>query len=129
MSDINLNSLSHTELKEQARILGIPFNGNPSADNLRTWIAEAIGEQTAKAEEKAVAGRKKGWKTILIAENEKDAQPVFVGHNGKSYRIRRGEPVDVPPEVVTVLNDAIQMHPDGKGGFRAVPSYPFQILS
>ena len=46
----------------------------------------------------------------MIAEDENDQQPVYVGVNGKSYFIRRGEPVAVPPEVVGVLTTLSRLY-------------------
>ena len=131
MSDINLYNLSLEELKEQARILGIAIRGNPSADTLREKIREAVNIEPA-ADAKPVAeedlDRKKDWITVVIAEDENDQHPVFVGVNGKNYWIRRGEPVPVPPEVVTVLQDAIQVGMDSKGKTTTKPTYPFSIV-
>jgi hypothetical protein len=131
MSDINLYNLSLDELKEQARILGIVIRGNPSADTLREKIRQAVNIEPA-ADAKPVAeedlDRKKDWVTVVIAEDENDQHPVFVGVNGKNYWIRRGEPVPVPPEVVTVLQDAIQMGLDSKGNVTSRPTYPFSIV-
>ena len=132
MSEVNLYSLSIDELKEQARILGIVVRGNVSAETLRNKIRSAIeieppADQKVKTED---LGRKKDWITIVIAEDENDTQPAFVGVNGKSYRIRRGEPVPVPPEVVRVLRDAQQVVVNPKdGSSKKVPTYPFRIES
>ena len=131
MSDINLYNLSLEELKEQARILGIAIRGNPSADTLREKIREAVNIEPA-ADAKPIAeedlNRKKDWITVVIAEDENDQHPVFVGVNGKNYWIRRGEPVPVPPEVITVLQDAIQVGMDSKGKTTTKPTYPFSIV-
>ena len=131
MSEINLYNLTLDELKEQARILGIQVRGNPSADTLREKIKQAVNIEPA-ADAKPAAeepvDRKKGWKTIVIAEDEQDQQPVFVGINGKNYWIRRGEPVQVPPEVITVLSDAQQVVWNGKDGTsKTIPTYPFRV--
>ncbi|MAG09805.1 MAG: hypothetical protein CL494_05275 [Actinobacteria bacterium] len=131
MSEINLYNLSLDELKEQARILGIVVRGNPGADTLREKIRNAVMIEPPADQKQAPKedpDRKKGWITIVIAEDEQDQQPVYVGVNGKSYFIRRGEPVPVPPEVVEVLNNAKQTVFNGKDGTsKTVPTYPFQI--
>ena len=133
MSDVNLYNLSLEELKEQARILGIAIRGNPSTDTLLEKIKNAVNIEPA-ADAKSAAtediDRKKGWKTIVIAEDESDQQPVFVGVNGKSYWIRRGEPVPVPPEVIEVLNNAKQVVWNPKDGTsKNIPTYPFRVES
>lgn len=133
MSEVNLYNLSVDELKEQARILGIVVRGNVGADTLREKIKAAVeieppGGSSDKPAENV--GRKKDWITIVISEDEQDTQPAFVGVNGKSYRIRRGEPVAVPPEVVRVLNDAQQVVVNSKTGqSKKVPTYPFRVES
>ena len=133
MSELNLYNLSLDELKEQARILGIVVRGNVSIDTLRTKIKAAVEIEPTAAESNKPQedlGRKKDWVTIVIAEDENDTQPAFVGVNGKSYRIRRGEPVAVPPEVVAVLNDAQQLvHNPKTGQSIAIPTYPFRVES
>lgn len=128
MTDINLYNLTTEELKKQARILDINLKGNPSDETIRERILEALGENKTE-EPKPVVGRSKDdWVTIIIAEDEKDQQPAFVGVNGKSYRIRRGEPVSVPPQVVEVLKHAQQIITNPKTGeSKAVPTYPYRI--
>jgi len=133
MSEPNLYNLSMDELQEQARILGIVVRGNVSIDTLRTKIKAAVEIQPTAAEasrQDEDLGRKKDWVTIVIAEDEQDTQPAFVGVNGRSYRIRRGEPVAVPPEVVAVLNDAQQVVVNAKTGqSKKIPTYPFRVES
>ena len=132
MSDINLYNLSRDELLEQARILGIVTRGNVTAETLRKKIKAAIEIEPPadqKVEKEEDLGRKKDWITIVIAEDENDTQPAFVGVNGNSYRIRRGEPVAVPPEVVRVLGDAQQVVTSNDGSSKKVPTYPFRVES
>ena len=50
MSELNLYNLSHDELKEQARILGIVVRGNVSIDTLRTKIKAAVEIEPTAAE-------------------------------------------------------------------------------
>lgn len=139
MTDMNLQSLSYEELKEQARILGVPVKGN--TETLRQNIQAALsGDVLEVAESKetlepAKTNKKKDWKMIQIAEKDGETQPVFVGSNGRQVYVRRGEPVEVPPWVVEVLSHANQMVRARKPGtdneweWKSVPSYPFQVLS
>ena len=131
MSEINLYNLTMDELKEQARILGIAIRGHPSAATLREKIRKAVNIEPAESSKPADvddSDRKKDWITIVIAEDENDQQPVYVGVNGKSYFIRRGEPVAVPPEVVGVLTDAKQNIPTVKEvAFKTIQTDPFSI--
>lgn len=108
--------------------MGLELKGNPSADTVRNKILEAMGEAPKEAA-KPVA---KNTTRITISEDPTNNQPVYVGHNGKSYRIRRGEPVDIPTELVEVLRNAVQQVPkldrDGRiEGWKAVQAYPFQV--
>lgn len=45
--------------------------------------------------------------TLEEARDSADAVEVFVQVNGRAYQIKRGLIVEVPPEVVNVLNDAV----------------------
>jgi len=47
---------------------------------------------------------------ILVEESQNDGDPEYVDVfvNGRGYRLRRGYEVDVPPEVVEVLDHAIE---------------------
>lgn len=137
-----LDTLSLTELKEQAKILGLTFPSNIGASTLRTKIQAALDgvasgadSEEARDEVAAIVAKeakrppsKQNWITIMIAEDEQDRQPAFVGVNGKSYRIRRGEPVQVPPEVVEVLQHAKQAITNPRtGDIKYVPTYPWSF--
>lgn len=126
MSEVNLNELSLKELKEQAKILGVDLKGAASTDTIRDRIYSVLGQPT---EDKVEPKVKSGWVKILIAESETDKQPVFVGVDGNSFRIRRGEAVSVPQKVVNALKDAIQRIPQKDGTIREIPTYPFQIVA
>ena len=129
----NLNALSYEELKEQARILGVPVKGN--TDTLRSNIQAALdGEEPEVVAESPKKEPKKkdpkaNWITIQIAEKEGDNQPVFVGHNGRAYYIRRGEPVQVPPHVVDVLKHANQQVRASNGEWKSVPSKSYREVT
>jgi len=65
---------------------------------------------------------------IIISEDDKDAQPVQVGVNGRMFVIKRGIKVAVPVSVVEVLEHAIKtVYPTGDlSNPRDVLQYPFQ---
>lgn len=127
MSEVNLNNLTLKELKEQARVLGIDLKNLSSSDSIREKIYSVIGHPAVA--EAPVSKAKEGWPVVIIAESETDKQPVFVGVDGKSYRIRRGEKVSVPPEVIEALNHAKQLIPLKDGTIKEVPAYPFQVVA
>lgn len=53
---------------------------------------------------------KKGWFTINISlGNDKEAVKQFIGADGKDFLIQRGKDVSVPPEVLSVLDDAVMI--------------------
>lgn len=125
MTDVNLNELTLDELKEQARILGVSLKGGLSEDTIKERILEAMGE--APVESKPLAKEGKNTVTIVISEDDNDSQPVFVGVNGKSYRIKRGMEVAVPKEVADVLQQSKQRF-FRNGDWVTRPTYPFQIV-
>lgn len=52
----------------------------------------------------------KGWFRIIITlGNDKEAQRQFIGVDGRDFLIQRGKEVDVPPQVLGVLDDAVML--------------------
>mgnify|MGYP000374408301 CR=1 FL=1 len=145
MNEQDVNQLSGEALKDQAKILGVSLKGNPGEAKLRERILEVLNGGANSSEgsdankhqnidlnndQEPGKSTKSKTVTINIATSEKDKQPVAVGLNGKVYRMKRGVNVEVPEGVVSILNDAIQMHRDPETGEdRPVPAYPFQIVS
>lgn len=48
----------------------------------------------------------------LFYDGDKYKEPLFVGINGMTWLIKRGEPVEVPVEVAEVINQSLMQ--DGK---------------
>lgn len=69
--------------------------------------------------------------TIHQTNDEGGELDVFLSINGYAYQIKRGEPVEVPEEVVEVLKNAKQeLMSFGQGGqviVRETPRYPFSV--
>jgi len=51
------------------------------------------------------AGERDDWITVSLPRATRSDEPnfVFVGLNGKGYKIMKGEPVSVPPGVAEIL--------------------------
>ena len=74
---------------------------------------------------------------LASARDASEGNRVFASVNGRAYDMARNVPVDVPPEVVDVLNNAVQgraqPHFDIKGNMNGVEfveghRFPFQIV-
>ena len=61
---------------------------------------------------------------IILEEND-DIPPtgLFVGHNGKSFLIRAGEPVDVPRYLLEILDNAVMSSPQVDPSTKQVIGY------
>ncbi|GEK48435.1 hypothetical protein HPA02_27180 [Bisbaumannia pacifica] len=137
MSDnLDLNSLSKEQLKEQANILGVTLKGNPAEETIRDKLREALGEDSPspakpKLSDGGIAVRK-GEKryTIEIHKDGKDKQPVFLGCNGRTVRIKRGEQVTIGEGLFQSLRNATESRLDTETEeWVQVPSYPYTVLS
>ena len=87
----------------------------------------AIKAPTAKS--------KKGWFTIVVSlGNDNESVRQFVGADGKDFLITRGKEVDVPPEVMHILDCAVVMvdeqDPDNENKSVAVARkrFPYTIV-
>jgi len=87
---------------------------------------------------KAARTKKPAGRVRIVVHQ--DASPgaekdIFVGVNGVGYHIKRGAEVEVPREVVTVLEESVKTvyeqvrNEDGSTSMipRDVPTYPFQV--
>ena len=137
MSDnLDINSLTKDQLKEQANILGIEIKGNPTVDALRDTLREALGDEKpsdtpATREDTGIAVRK-GEKryTIQIHKDGKDKQPIFLGCNGRTVCIKRGETVVIGEGLYQSLKNAVESRLDTETEeWQDVPSYPYTVLS
>lgn len=123
-----LNTMNLTELKEQADVLEIKYASNIGEAALRAKIADVLGESSVEDDEYEIVGPENS-KTIVIAIDGKDKQPVFVGVNGRVFRMKRGVEVTVPQTVIEALTNAVQVLRDPETGEdQRVMSYPFSIV-
>lgn len=98
-------------------------------------VATKAAPKAAKAikganHDSALSGNKRIL-TIHQTNDEGGELDVFLSINGYAYQIKRGEPVEVPEEVVEVLKNAKQeLMSFGQGGqviVRETPRYPFSV--
>ena len=104
----------------------------PMTNPLTAIPAEHTGTVSSEARK---AAEKLGVRYIrIILEENQDIPPtgLFLSHNGRSYVIKPGEPVDVPDFLLGILNDAVASSPvvDNKSqkilGYRNRMRYPYR---
>lgn len=76
-----------------------------------TKVAKAAKVKEAAVTEIITAEQSKRQKIILEENDDIPPTGLFVGINGRSFVIRPGEPVEVPQEVLAVLDDAVEEVP------------------
>lgn len=137
-----LDGMSLEQLKQQADALEIKYNGNISEPKLRARILEYLNDSEGENDEegsetveenngKSVTHpAKEKQVTIIISEDAQDKQPVYVGVNSKSYRIKRGVKATVPESVIDALNNGTRKVKDkDTGEMRTILRYPYQIVN
>lgn len=99
--------------------------------------AEVTAKPAAKPAAKKAAPKKPVAKTTKIMLEDSDFIPptgLYVGHNGRGYMIRVGEPVDVPQHILEILDHAVisqpQVDPQTRRviGYRDRMRYPYRRL-
>ena len=86
--------------------------------------AEKVKPSAAMAEA-GITGARKSI-TIFMGEGEAGREDVQVGVNGVVFNIKRGKPVEVPVEVIEVLNNAVSTKYEG-GQAVDVPRFAFSV--
>ncbi len=122
-------------LAAQATTVTTEGSGSGQADPLAAVPREFSG-QVSKEDRKAAAALGVEYVTIILEEgNDIPPTGLFLGHNGRSYMICPGEPVDVPDFLLNVLDDAIMASPvvDSKSqkilGYRNRMKYPYRRVN
>ena len=94
-----------------------------------TKTAAARAPRAGKADPGPVDKSK--WPWIMIPKTEKDVRDVYVNANFKSFLIKRGVPVQVPPEAIGALDNAreTRYYPEEDPQTKKVVMVPMQVLS
>ncbi len=107
----------------------------PARAGAQRPAAQAAAAQPVKAKgnghDVALSG-KKATITIHAGEGENGQDAVFVGLNGFAYQIPRGEPWEVPVEVLMIIENAVtEILSTDKGGVksRTAPRYSVTVHS
>ena len=109
--------------------------GNEAAVPASKPVNSAKAANTAKTKKATVTEVIPAAKRVKIILEENDNIPptgLFIGINGRSFLLRAGEEVEVPVEVVEVLNDAVEDVPrtDGNNNvldYRKKMRFPYRL--
>ncbi len=96
---------------------------------------EAIRARKAKIIPKLVLpGHKEATTLRILLEDNTDIPPTgqYIGHNGNGYLLKTGVWVDVPLQIIEILNAAVEMKPELNGakqviGWREKLRYPYRV--
>lgn len=126
MSDLNIDALSASELKEQLDALEVEYNAKANADTLRKKLKEALGEEDKP---EALEGELLSGKIQIMFMKDKDnKQPVYIGVNGKSFRFKRGEWVTCPRYLLpTIENMKKEVLDEESMEMITIQPYPYQV--
>ena len=76
-----------------------------------------------------------GARVRIVLEDNDHIAPTgqFIGVNGRGYVLRPNEEVDVPPEILSVLDDAVELAPiigpDARVvGWREKKRFPYRVV-
>lgn len=142
----DVEQLQGTALREAADDLGVSYSDNTQDKTIRKKIMEMLGiadnveEGGQQDDSPAETQTKRPFSEkvkINITRDKDDKQPVPVAVNGRVFRIARGVDVEVPKEVLSVLDDAIQvimeLEEDSQGKehlvAKEVPAYNYRLVS
>lgn len=122
MSDTQVTTLDD----DTTSVPSAPAAEKPAKAGKATNAGKATKASTAIAAEAGLTGNRK---TIVIHQGEGAAgrEDVVVGVNGVMFSIKRGKPVDVPVEVVHVLENAVTtVYENGEA--IDTPRFAFSVL-
>lgn len=129
----NYSKMTKAELIEKSLELGLDVDDSYTVADIHELLNEAFGDvelpglasesPVESAPDKKATGKKtdvkktddprKSWPVIRVSPDSADKRDVVVIVNGKTYLIKRGVDVAVPPGVLEALDHAVQtIYPD-----------------
>ena len=101
------------------------LDDNPVIEKAPKATKAVKAQASAAFTEAGLTGARKTV-TIFMGEGESGREDVQVGVNGVVFNIKRGKPVEVPVEVVEVLNNAVSTKYEN-GQAVEVPRFAFSV--
>lgn len=93
------------------------------ADAQEADVVETAPKPKPAAKKKPAAVKAKTTRIVLEDSDEIPPTGLYVGHNGRGYLIRTGEPVDVPDHILEILDHAVMAQPQFDPQTRRVVGY------
>jgi len=112
--------------------LGLTVSSRATKTEIQALIDGETGETTKEVPDAKVSVVKaddKGKRTpIILQSTQSDKRPLIVAVNGFNYSIPRDIRVDVPEEVIEVLNNAVETHYDMENNKTEVRAHQFSRI-
>lgn len=108
MESANAKALSGTESAEDLQVKLAASEAENKALKLAAEARQLVDQHATTANESHASSKERFAIIIDEGRSEFDIDPVPVGVNGRYYQIKRGQLVEVPIEVVGVLNTAVE---------------------
>lgn len=120
--------------KLQAQLRELQERDERAAAPAREYGLDAVRATVGPSCDESNASTKARWRVVVArAADPREGSEIKVGVNGRIYQVQRGVAVDLPPEAVLALADAvmstaIRNADDQIVGWHDAPRLPFQIL-
>jgi len=72
---------------------------------------EAVDDATPKIRKAKAVGLPETTRIMLEENNDIPPTGLFIGHNGRGYILKPGEPADVPNFLISILDNAVALVP------------------
>ena len=109
--------------------LGLTVSSRATKTEIQALIDGETTKEVPDAKVSVVKADDKGKRTpIILQSTQSDKRPLIVAVNGFNYSIPRDIRVDVPEEVIEVLNNAVETHYDMEGNKTEVRAHQFSRI-